>query len=84
MLDVGDKVTGLPAQRAGLLPGRSAPQTIACSETPALHRKKTLLLGAQPPNPVRIKIYLGGICPPNPLTRMTFLPVQRTGLPVMV
>ena len=41
----GAQVT-LPAQRAGLLPGRSAPQTIACSETPALHRKKTLLLGA--------------------------------------
>ena len=81
-LDQHPKVR-LPAQRAGL-PVRSASQTIACSRHLPFIGKKMLLLGAPPPNPARIRIYLGGICPPNPRTRMTFLPVQGTGLPVMV
>jgi hypothetical protein len=40
--------------------------------------------GSHPPIPLRIKIYLGGICPPNPLTGMPFLPAQRVGLPGIV
>jgi hypothetical protein len=40
--------------------------------------------GSYPPIPLRMKIYLGGICPPNPLTRMPFLPAQRAGLPGIV
>jgi len=63
-------VTVLPAQRAGLL-GAAGPRRRLPAPTPAALNKVGML-------------YVGGICPPSPLTGMPFLPVQRTGLPVMV